>query len=201
MNDIHPAASPARRSRATLYAIVLLFFGSMLVAGALRFSGWHPAGTKVHGELLQPPVDLRERTPVLPNGVPYAWNPPTRMWRIVVAPPLECGAACSKAARDIDVVWRLMGSNADHVEVLWLCADLECAVPAPLRDDRALRRLRADAALRALLPGADAGGGAPAGAGLPLYVIDPNGFLILRYAPGADPGGLRADLAKLLKLI
>ncbi|MCW0416325.1 hypothetical protein NB689_002079 [Xanthomonas sacchari] len=38
-------------------------------------------------------------------------------------------------------------------------------------------------------------------AGVPVYVIDPNGFVVLRYAPGFDPAGLRADLAKLLKLL
>jgi hypothetical protein len=32
-------------------------------------------------------------------------------------------------------------------------------------------------------------------------VIDPNGFVVLRYAPGFDPVGLRADVAKLLKLL
>jgi hypothetical protein len=37
--------------------------------------------------------------------------------------------------------------------------------------------------------------------GVPVYVIDPNGFVILRYPPGFDPSGLRADLAKLLKLM
>ena len=34
-----------------------------------------------------------------------------------------------------------------------------------------------------------------------MYVIDPNGFVILRYPPGFDPAGLRADLARLLKLM
>jgi hypothetical protein len=38
------------------------------------------------------------------------------------------------------------------------------------------------------------------GRGVPVYVIDPNGFVILRYAAGSDPGDLRSDLAKLLKL-
>ena len=38
-------------------------------------------------------------------------------------------------------------------------------------------------------------------AGVPVYVIDPNGFVILRYAPGTDPGFIRADVSKLLKLI
>ena len=33
------------------------------------------------------------------------------------------------------------------------------------------------------------------------YAADPNGFLMMRYPPGADVGGVRADVAKLLKLI
>ena len=48
------------RNRGLLIAIFVMFFGSMLVAGLLRFSGWRPAGTQNHGELLQPPGDLRE---------------------------------------------------------------------------------------------------------------------------------------------
>ncbi len=63
------------------------------------------------------------------------------------------------------------------------------AVATPAR-----RVLRADVATRARLPGVDDP------AGTPVYVVDPNGFVVLRYAPGFDPGGLRADLARLLKL-
>lgn len=193
MTDTHDTPE-RRRNRRVLLLIVAIFFGSMLVAGALRFSGWRPAGTKNNGELLQPPVDLRARALTLADGGRYAWNPDARTWRIAVAPPADCAQACNDAARDIDIVWRLMGYRADKVEVLWLCAQPGCSVPSPLREDRVLRVLRPDPALRALLPGVDA-------PGVPMYVIDPNGFVILRYAPGADPGGLRADLSKLLKLI
>ena len=188
-----------RRNRGVLLLIVAIFLGSMLVAGALRFSGWRPATTKNNGELLQPPVDLRDRTLSLADGGEYAWNPGARIWRIALLPPADCAQACSDAARDIDIVWQLMGRRADQVEVLWLCGQPGCSVPSPLREDRSLRVLRPDPGLRALFPGADApAGNAP---GVPMYVIDPNGFVILRYAPGADPGGLRADLSKLLKLI
>ena len=55
------------------------------------------------------------------------------------------------------------------------------------------RALRDTPALRAALPAVDA-------AGPVTYIIDPNGFAILRYAPGHDPGDLRSDLSKLLKL-
>jgi hypothetical protein len=183
-----------RSNRRVLLLIVAIFLGSMLVAGALRFSGWRPAATKNNGELLQPPVDLRDRVLLLADGSEHAWNPDARTWRIAVAPPADCAQACDAVARDIDIVWRLMGYRADRIEVLWLCAQPGCRVPSPLREDRALRVLRPDPQLRALLPGVDV-------AGVPMYVIDPNGFLILRYAPGADPGGLRADLSKLLNLI
>jgi hypothetical protein len=193
----HPGRN---RNRMLLLVIFAMFFGSMLVAGALRFSGWRPAGMKNHGELLQPPVDLRTRIPKLADGGDYRWNPTARIWRIVLAPPGDCTDACAALARDIDVVWKLMGRNADQVDVLWLCAEPGCSAPPPLRDDPALRLLRPDPALRALLPRVDATSAAGVH-GMPVYVIDPNGFLILRYAPGADPAGLRADLAKLLKLI
>ena len=35
---------------------------------------------------------------------------------------------------------------------------------------------------------------------LAVYLIDPNGFLVMRYAQGFDPSGLRKDLARLLKV-
>ena len=92
-----------------------------------------------------------------------------------------------------------MGRNADHVDILWSCPDVASRVPSPLREDRTLRRLRPDAGWRAALPRVDDRGAN--GAGVPVYVVDRSGFVILRYPPGADPGGLRADLAKLLKLI
>ena len=187
------------RNRKLLLLIVAVFFGSMLLAGALRFSGWQPPTTKNHGELLHPPVDLRARTLPLANGGEEAWNPGARTWRVLVAPPTDCTDACRNVARDLDIVWQLLGHRADKVEVLWLCAQPGCSAPSPLREDRSLRLLRPDPALRAMLPGVDAPS-TPV-PGVPMYVIDPNGFVILRYAPGADPGGLRSDLSKLLKLI
>ena len=193
MNDSAATPPPTRRNRTLLLVIVAAFLGSMLVAGVLRFSGWRPAGSNVHGTMLDPPVDLRAQAPRLLDGSPYDWNPPARTWRILVAPPADCAAACDKLAVDIDKVWRLMGRKADHVDLLWLCADDACHVPAPLGEDRTLRRLHPDASLRAALPDASPG--------IPVYILDPNGWLILRYPPGADPGGLRSDLAKLLKLI
>ncbi|AEQ94754.1 hypothetical protein [Xanthomonas oryzae] len=179
-----------KRGRRMLIALAVLFFGSMLLAGVLRFSGWQPASMRNNGALLQPPADLRALAPVRANGQLYAWAPSERIWRIAVAPPADCTQQCMTLAAELDKVWQLLGHRADKVDVLWIGAP-----PAGLPPMPELRVLRDDARLRQALPrSADA-------AGVPVYVIDPNGFVILRYAPGFDPAGLRSDLVKLLKLM
>lgn len=195
MSEPSPVDPSVRnRNRALLLVIAALFFGSLIVAGALRFSGWRPSGMKNHGELLDPPGDLRKLSPQLVEGGAYAWNPIGRTWRIAIAPPAECGEECAKLARQVDTVWQLFGKDADRVHVLWLCTSMPCAYPADAPQPATLRLVAPNADVRAGLPRADVAAGAP------VYVIDPNGFAILRYAPGFDPAGLRADLAKLLKL-
>lgn len=179
------------RNRMLLLLVVAVFFGSALVAGALRFSGWRPAEMRNHGELLQPPGDLRQVLPALAGGGEYRWNPAERTWRILVAPPADCTDACVALTRDLDKVWRLFGHNADHVHILWVGTPPDGALR-----NRVWNVLEPADELTAQLPGLDAGG--PQGA--PVYVVDPNGFVILRYAPGFDPGHLRTDMSRLLKL-
>ena len=189
MNATAPAATRTR-GRLMLIALFVMFFGSAFGAGVLRFSGWMPAGLRNHGELLNPPADLRATPPRLADGGIYAWNPDARVWRIVaVAPVAGCDARCAPLLAQLDKVCQLFGHNADQVEVLWLGT-----LPADAPALPELRVLQDEAALRAALPrSADV-------AGIPLYVIDPNGFVVLRYPPQADPAGLRSDVARLLKL-
>lgn len=188
-----------KRNRRMLVAIFVIFLGSFAVAGVLRFSGWRPAGLKNKGELLRPPADLRASTPRLVDGGEYAWDPAARVWRIALAPPADCGPECGTALRDANKVRQLLGREAVRVDLLWLCPDERCPLPAGVPRPTHLRVLRADASLRAKLPGVQQVRHA-GGRGVPVYVIDPNGFVVLRYAAGSDPADLRTDLARLLKL-
>lgn len=192
-----PESGKARgRNRAMLVAIFALFFGGMLIAGLLRFSGWRPEGMKNKGEMLQPYGDLRQYTPTLSAGGVYRWSDSPRTWRIVVA-PVGCDgerrAECGQLVSQLDTVWQLMGKDADRVHVLWV-GD----APAGARLPRELHVVRPDATLPAQLPGSHS---VTAGhAGDAAWLVDPNGFVVLRYAPGFDPGDLRTDLARLLKV-
>lgn len=182
-------ARQRRRNRRMLVLLCVVFLGSFVLAGALRFSGWRPAGSKNKGELLEPPADLRRFSPELSAGGRYRWNPAERVWRILVVPPADCGAPCRRLSAQLDIVWRLFGHDADRVHLLWLGEPPDGATMGP-----ALRVLRDDPRLRAALPRQWDWRGTP------VYVIDPNGFVILRHAPGFDPGDLRGDMARLLKL-
>lgn len=191
MNDQYSPAklSARKKNRNVLVLIAVMVFGSFIVAGALRFSGWKPEGMKNKGEMLQPPGDLRHVEPRLADGGVYQWNPVERHWRILVAAPKHCGAPCDQLARDLDKVWQLAGRDADRVDVFWLGE-----VPASTPSRSHQRVFLDDPAIRAALPGAQS-------ASAPLtYIVDPNGFAILRYQSGQDPGDLRSDLTKLLKL-
>lgn len=194
MTELNPARAVQRRNRAALLVVLVMFFGGMLVAGALRFSGWRPDGMKNKGEMLQPYVDLRGYSPTLADGRPYAWHDDPRTWRIV-AMPRDCDGArreaCTRLLGDLDKVWRLMGRNADRVHVLWAGAP-----PVDVATLREVHLVRADDRLRATLVrnGKDAAGGDP------VWLVDPNGFVVLRYAAGSDPGDLRGDLARLLRI-
>ncbi|WP_269792677.1 hypothetical protein [Stenotrophomonas sp. Iso1] len=190
MNALTPDQLAVRnRGRRVLLLIFAMFFGSMALAGILRFSGWTPQITRNHGQLYEPAIDLRDTRLQLADGQAYPWNPEARVWRIVLAPDANCAPACVTLSQQLDKVWQLFGHNADNVEILWLGTP-----PAQVAAMPALKVLQAQPAFRAKLPGVDDP------AGIPVYVIDPNGFVVLRYAPGFEPGGLRADLSRLLKL-
>lgn len=186
-----------RRNRNMLVALFVLFFGGMLIAGLLRFSGWRPEGTRNKGELLQPYGDLRAYAPTLADGGAYGWKDEPRIWRIV-AMPRDCDTTrvleCTRLLADFDKVWRLMTKDADRVHVLWAGAMPPGAkVPDEVRLVRADDGLRAGLARWDITPDESRRGDAA-------WLVDPNGFVVLRYAPGFDPGDLRSDLARLLKI-
>jgi len=177
-----------KRNRTLLLLIFAVFFGSMGLAGVLRLSGWTPQIKRNHGELLQPPVDWRNAALLREKGDQWQWNPAARRWRILLA-PADCQAKCIDLAQSLHTIWQLLGHRADRVEILWLGTP-----PPAIAHFSALHVLQTDANTRAQLPAVDDV------AGIPVYVLDPNGFVVLRYAPGFEPTGLRADLVKLLKL-
>lgn len=180
-------ANPKLRSRLTLLLIAAMFLGSFLVAAALRFAGWQPEGKRNYGELLAPLVPLPASGLVRADGSAFAWQPERNTWRFLVVPAPGCTEACTRTLDALHRLWVGQGRKADRIEVLWF-GELP---PGP--GFRALLPMRANPKLAALLP-------EPARVdALPVYLVDPKGYVVLHYHPGFDPSGVRKDLGKLVK--
>jgi hypothetical protein len=181
--------SPSRtRSRLVLLLVAAMFLGSFGVAAALFFGGWEPARTRNIGQMLDPYTDLRPLALVQADGTPWTWQSGERRWHVLVAPPAGCGTPCVELLDALDRVRRSEGRHAERLVLLW-AGELPAGAPVV----EGLVVLQPDAALQARLPDlarADA---------LPVYLVDPNGWLVMRYAPGFEPAGLRKDLGRLLK--
>lgn len=193
----NPPSAPNRRGRWVLLLVVALFVGPILIAGVLGRFGVHPSSTSNKGELLQPKIDWRAAQLHRADGSAYAWNPQARLWRVAMLPnDAQCAgeklASCEKLAADVAKVRLLFGDDARRVQLLWMGEPANGAVP---QGAAAFVQLQGDAALRAQLPRVDDAQGAA------VYLIDPYGFVVLRYAPGFVPRDLYADLNRLLKVM
>ena len=188
MTATAPAASPAR-ARRILLLIVVMFMLPPLIAMGLYLTGWRPeAGeTRNFGELLPAPIDLQALSPRQADGEAFAWVPQERNWHVVIEAPANCGEPCARMLDTLHRVWQTEGRHADRMFVLWAGE-----LPEGPRW-RTLVPLGDNPELLAALPERSAPDA------LPVYLIDGRGFLVMRYAPGFDPSGLRKDLARLLK--
>jgi len=181
------------RSRLLLLLILVAFMTPFIAAVVMRFSGWEPDRTRNFGELLEPPLALQHIDLHRADGTPYPHEPLERRWQVVVLPPEDCGRPCLVLADALYRVWLGEGRKAAKVRVLWFGE-----VPAGIAEYQAFIPMRDSPELRAAMPIAAPLPGAESGA-LPVYLIDPKGFLAMHYPPGFDPSGLRRDLGRLIK--
>ncbi|HVF35749.1 MAG TPA: hypothetical protein VND91_10545 [Candidatus Saccharimonadia bacterium] len=184
------------RSRLKLVLVVLVFATPIVAAFALRALGWRPVAERNYGTLVEPAVDYRGHVATAADGVPIAWNSASGTFHVVVPLPPDCGAPCLELVDSLERLWRGLAKRAPRVRMLVVAA------PDPLLDAaiaRAPHVTRVTLAPDPLPHPAPIAIEAERRAALPAYVIDPNGYLVMRYDAGFDPAGLRRDLMKFVR--
>lgn len=177
-----------RRNRIMLVVLAALFLLPFVAATLLHVIGWTPQDTRNRGQLLEPPVSLADLDLRHADGAEYQWAAQERRWQVAVLPPADCATVCVELIAGLDKVWRLQGRRADRLQVLWFGP-----VPSEAVTFRTFVPMQPNSDLTARMPGL-ASEGAPT-----VYLYDPAGFLVMRYAPDFDLADLRADIAQLLK--
>lgn len=170
-----------RRAQRQLLLIAVLFLTPFIAAVVMRFSGWEPPRTRNHGELLAPPLPMHAVS-ASRDGVAWVFENTDRHWSLLLQQPAACDARCRDAIAPLANVHVALGRHADKLHPFriddgdasgWPRLSLEGELPAVLRE--------------------------PPTALPQVWLVDPHGFLVMRYPEGFDPSGLRRDLGRLVK--
>lgn len=177
-----------RSGRRKLILVALMFAAPILLATVLAFSGWLPSGRRNYGELVDPPQRI-EVAAVTRDGKAFAWTTPQWHWTLMLRIPENCDGPCRKR---VDQVGNLRISLGRHAEKLRIATDRE--VP----EDGVLAKASGVYAL-ADLPLPLRQGVPEPSADITLALIDPAGYLMLRYPEQADLARVRKDVGKLIR--
>jgi hypothetical protein len=166
--------------RGMLLLIVGLLLLPFAIGGGLYLGGWQPPRSESHGRLLNPPQ-------ALPDDVLRSTEKNRGKWLLL----LEVSGAC-----EAECLGRLDEMRRIHVALYKNMSRLSRGLITRQRDDPMLAELRnAQPDLQVVA----APSGVLTASTTTLLLADPQGQVVIIYAPDATARGIRADLDRLLK--
>lgn len=177
-------------ARAKLLALGGIF-ALPIVASVLAYNFWPAQSTANYGELLLPPALAPEIDLAGDDGKPFHFSALRGKWVLIASDSGACPEACLAKLVLVRQVRLALGRNAMRVDRVYVADDL-----------RAL-----DRATLAAFPGMIVAS-IPPGMTLPslplndrahIYLVDPNGNVMMRFPAQGDPRRMLKDLERLLK--
>lgn len=187
-------AAPKPRARLILILLVIIFAAPPLVSWLLfRFTDiGRDAGA--HGELIQPPRPLPDVTLIDGTGGRAQLH---GHWTLLYIASGACPDACTEALYRMRQVRLATGRNAARLQRA-LILTASGAPLAQLAAEWPGQWFVEPGAGFSLEPFRLGAGDDPRIAGR-LYLVDARGFLMMSYAPDAEPDGVISDLKRLLR--
>lgn len=200
MDTSTPSPSAGKRK---LLILALLFALPAALAFILYTSGWRPAVTANHGELVQPARPIGDVTLDTLDGKRLTFSKPDKKWALVYFGSAHCLARCEQDLYKMRQVHLAQGKEADRIERVFVVTDATALdlLRYTLKDHPGMIVLVGPPAAVRQIAGQF---GVPAGGALDgldrIYLVDPLGNFMMHYPPDADASGMRKDLARLLKV-
>jgi cytochrome oxidase Cu insertion factor (SCO1/SenC/PrrC family) len=182
---------PANKNRWSLWLIVALCVAPV-IASYVAYYLAPPAGHTNYGDLMNapplPPAQLR-----LVDGSPFEMSTLRGKWVLLMADSAQCNDACQRKLFTLRQLRLTQGKEMERIERAWLISDEGAVAEKLVEEYRGTWLIRAGAGeilkgLPAQRPLTDY-----------IYVLDPLGNVVLRYARDAEPGRIIKDLTRLLK--
>jgi cytochrome oxidase Cu insertion factor (SCO1/SenC/PrrC family) len=185
-----------RRARSLLIGTFLVFFLPIVGAWLLNVLApeWRPFGTVNHGTLVQPVRPVTAASLQYLDGATMDPGYLSGRWTLVHMRDGVCGQSCIEAlARSLELQ-QALGEDMHRLQLLLVLtgpvdarsADLPRGVALAVADSDWL----ASFSFVDTAPGQDPG----------IYLVDPQGYLMMRYPQNVDQRSLLADLERLLKI-
>lgn len=196
MNAAATGASPGHRNLWPLWAMIVIFALPAITAWFFYFNPELLPDTRVNrGELIEPvrpwPADLPLASA---DGAPFDPAVFRDRWTLLLVSRAPCGPACEQKLAELRQIRLALGESRYVVERMAL---LVGDAAAPLGEDYDGTTLaRAD---RAVEPALQALLGPAPTVWDRVYIVDPFGNLMMRYAADAPPKDVLKDMERLLK--
>jgi cytochrome oxidase Cu insertion factor (SCO1/SenC/PrrC family) len=191
----HPNGS-WRRGRWTLLLIAVVCLAPIAISYFMYYVVKPKGGTTNYGALIEPQRPIPDGlTATDANGHTVALDTLRGRWLMISVDGGACGQPCVTKLYYMRQVRATQGEERERIVTVWLRTDgapvaevLKTAYPDT-------RMLRADpAALAQWLPATNATKDTDH-----IYLVDPNGNLMMRFPANPDPSKIKSDITKLLK--
>ncbi len=176
--------------RAKLVLIAALFAAPILASYLVFYFG-HARPSANHGELLLPPEQASDAAFRRPDGGAFRLRELRGRWILVAQDGKGCADACLRKLVVMRQVRLALGRDASRVERVLLVDDARAPDPARLDAFPGM--------LVALGPPGSGLDTQAAGDHLHVYLVDPNGNVMMRWLATDDPKGMLQDLQRLLR--
>jgi cytochrome oxidase Cu insertion factor (SCO1/SenC/PrrC family) len=193
---------PRSASRRKILLLAALFALPVIIAYALYFSGWRPASTGNHGELVQPPRPIADAALTRLDGGSLRFIELHGKWTLIAFSPAECLKPCERNLYVMRQVIAAQGDKAGRVQSALVVTDTKALelLRYTVRDYPGMHVIAgppqavAELARQFALPA-----GSPLDGLNRVYLVDPLGNFMMSYPADADPNGIRKDLSRLLR--
>lgn len=165
-----------RRGRFILLALFAIGFIPMLIAWGMVLGGWRPPSITAHGEVLSPPVYLNDKLTVPSES-------PSHLWRLLIVDP-ACQSECRERLERLRKMHVALGRHAEELQRVLVSDSVHEEVVDPFLQRWALSDVKS--ADRENLTKS-------------VWLVDPNGWLVLSFSLNLSEAKVYEDVLKLIK--
>ena len=188
--------------RMTVIFMVLLFVvpvGAAIVLHSLE-GGWKPGRSINFGELVTPVRALENLKLETTDNKAFTEKDLQDIWTLFYIDSTDCDEQCKENLYEVRQSRLGMGGEKERIQRVMLLTDTsKLEAMKPLLDEHYGMKVVTAKDLPAILKNFEFENEAPAATAQRVYLIDPHGFLMMRYKAEQGPRDLVKDLGRLLK--